>query len=301
MLRSAKLTSRIALVYYGGVGTHFAVIALKDPSELISYTKIVIAYSTFYGIAMTLPKISVLCMFLQIFVESWQRKACYVLIGILAATSVADVIANWNLCTPLSFLWDKTIPGGHCIDVSAYWRWGTFPNIVTDVLMILLPIPAIIKIQLKWKDKIGILLTFLIGGVGLVASILRFHIFYTISSIGDADPTYDLTLGPIYASLEVMVYNVCACLPFYRAFYLYVRRTGNTTKTPNSYEPKPSTWHKRTTGAASQSEGFRIPLHQGLGDQTHSTFAHSDDISEKSTDVGGIHVRSEFQVTRMNR
>ena len=272
-------------------------IALKDPIEPISYTKIVIAYSTFYGIAMTLPKISVLCMFLQIFVESWQRKACYVLIGILATTSIADVIANWNLCTPLSFLWDKTISSGHCIDVSAYWRWGTFPNIVTDVLMILLPIPAIIKIQLKWKDKIGVLLTFLIGSVGLIASVLRFHIFYTISSIGpDADPTYDLTLGPIYASLEVMVYNVCACLPFYRAFYLHVRRAGNTTKTPNVYGSKQSTWHQQTIGAASQSDDFQIPLHQVVGDQAHSTFAYLDDVSEKSTDDRGMRIRNEFQV-----
>jgi len=85
--------------------------------------------------------------------------------GVLIASAVCNIIANILQCIPLSAAWDLNDHGKHCFDQNAYWRWGSFPNILTDVVMLGLPIPAISKLRLSWKDKIGLLLTFLAGGM----------------------------------------------------------------------------------------------------------------------------------------
>ena len=150
------------MVHYGGAGYHIIRVATEDPTKLVVFAKLVISFAIFYLLGMTFPKLAMLCMFLRIFVAPWQRTACYILMFILCATAVGDIIANYLQCIPLSHLWGES--PGTCFDQNAYWRWGTFPNIVTDVFMIVLPIPTVFKIQLSWKDKIGVLLTFLTAG-----------------------------------------------------------------------------------------------------------------------------------------
>lgn len=39
--------------------------------------------------------------------------------------------------------WDKTIPGGHCFDVRAFYKASSSPNIVTDIIILALPMPTI--------------------------------------------------------------------------------------------------------------------------------------------------------------
>lgn len=152
------------MVQYGGAGYHLIRVYSEDPTKVVVFAKLVISFAIFYLLGMTFPKLAMLCMFLRIFVSPVQRGITYILMFVLCATAVADIIANYLQCIPLSHLWDPT-GDGYCFNQNAYWRWGTFPNIVTDVFMIFLPIPTVLKIQLSWKDKIGVLLTFLVGGV----------------------------------------------------------------------------------------------------------------------------------------
>ena len=150
---------------YAGGGRHIIAVVLEDPAAIARFGKGTLGFATSYLVGMTLPKISMLCTFLRIFVEKWQRNACYVLIFILLGTLLGDIVANFVQCVPLPYLWDKTIEGGYCFNQNGYWRWGTFPNIITDICLLLLPIPTVWKIQLSFKDKIGVLVTFLLGGM----------------------------------------------------------------------------------------------------------------------------------------
>ena len=130
----------------------------------MTFAKLEVTFAVVYLLSVTCPKLAMLSLFLRIFVEKWHRVACYILMGILCATAISTIVANLTQCIPLAFLWDPTIKG-HCFNQNAYWAWGSLPNIITDVMMIVLPIPAIWKIQLSWKDKIGVMLTFMTGGM----------------------------------------------------------------------------------------------------------------------------------------
>ena len=149
----------------GRIGYHIAVVAEKDPQALKPWAQVLVVTPILYSAACWMPKLVILTLYLRIFNEKPYRIACYTMIGIITALAVADIIAGATICTPIAFLWDKTIKGGHCINIVQYYRWGTLPNAVTDLFMLILPLPVVWKLHTTKRVKIGLTLTFLTGSV----------------------------------------------------------------------------------------------------------------------------------------
>ena len=154
------------MVRFGGLGHHVEWVYGNDPTALTTFAKLQLPFSLTWELSVAFSKLSLLGLFLRIFVEQSQRIATYVLIGVLSLFCVAQVIATCLQCIPLSYLWDPTgHPGGHCVDFNSLWRWGSFPNILTDILMLLLPLPCLLKLHLSNRDKIGLVATFATGSM----------------------------------------------------------------------------------------------------------------------------------------
>lgn len=66
----------------------------------------------------------------------------------------------------MSYLWDKSQLHGWCIPQEPHLRYGTsLTDIVTDVVMLILPIPLVWNLQTSRKVKIGLMVTFLTGSM----------------------------------------------------------------------------------------------------------------------------------------
>jgi hypothetical protein len=161
--------SQLAMVQVGGIGRHYEWVFLNDPAALTTFAKLQIPFSIAWELAVAFPKVAVLGLYLRIFVDEKQRLATYILIVILVLFCISQVLATCLQCFPLSYLWDPTAhPGGHCLDFNTLWRWGSFPNIVTDIFMLLLPLPCLLKLHLSTRDKIGLVATFLTGSMYVI-------------------------------------------------------------------------------------------------------------------------------------
>lgn len=147
------------------IGYHFAVVVQKNPEALIPWGKILFVTPILYSFACCFPKLVLLSLYLRIFTQKPYRVACYILAGLVIAIAIADVITGFVVCTPIAFMWDKTIPGGHCINIPIFYRWGTLPNAITDFFMLILPLPVVYNLQVPKTVKIGLTLTFLTGSV----------------------------------------------------------------------------------------------------------------------------------------
>ncbi len=65
-------------------------------------------------------------------------------------------------CTPVSKYWKHDQPG-HCINlVKADHAYGSM-NVVSDVLLFLLPLPMIWQLRLTLREKLGLVLIFMSG------------------------------------------------------------------------------------------------------------------------------------------
>lgn len=210
----------IASVEIAGVGRHLIVVAETDPSKLVDWAKIIIAVPSIYLGAVSLPKLAILAFYLRIFPLGFPRFVTFVSIAIIITTFVVNFIVSLVECVPLAYLWDKTIPDGHCININMWLRYGPLPNILTDLLMLVLPMPAIWAMNASCKTKIGVSLTLLTGSIGLVASILRTVAFFTHVAI--VDGPWATVVFYSWCIAESGFYTIAACLICYRPLMYYI-------------------------------------------------------------------------------
>lgn len=118
-----------------------------------------------YDFCVSVTKLSILAFYLRIFTDRTFKRMTYGMMGICTAYLVATVIATIFQCTPVSYMWTSWSgeTEGHCIDVFVLTWIATSLNILLDVLIILLPIPHLLKLTLNRKKKIQIVSMFCVG------------------------------------------------------------------------------------------------------------------------------------------
>lgn len=87
---------------------------------------------TVISLAVIFIKISIACFLLRIVGATTTHRVAIVLP--MALMSLAVFIAMWLLwfsCTPVSYSWNITAPGGHCDPVMQFW-----PVLVSGVLIV---------------------------------------------------------------------------------------------------------------------------------------------------------------------
>ncbi|KAI9041022.1 uncharacterized protein KD926_007438 [Aspergillus affinis] len=151
--------------------------------------------------------------------------------------AVADILAGAFVCWPIAYLWDKSIAGGHCINIPAFYRWGTLPNILIDLQMLILPQPVVWSLQIPKQVKFGLAATLLTGSIGMVTSIVRCVAFFTNDPL--IEGTWKSVIYLQWSIIETGVYLIAACLPCYRPLVKLAmgqRRTavGSGYKSPGS-------------------------------------------------------------------
>lgn len=97
-----------------------------------------------------------------------------ILMGIIVAWCVAIVIASGFICVPIYKLWtlDRVV-NGTCINLDKFYYGIQIPNLVTDILIIVLPIREMIGLELSRKVKLGATAMFLLGIITVVFGTVR--------------------------------------------------------------------------------------------------------------------------------
>ncbi|KAJ4059593.1 hypothetical protein NW761_001670 [Fusarium oxysporum] len=89
-----------------GFGRHIETLTTDDK---LTALKLFHVAQIFYKLTVNLAKISILLLYLRIFVQKWFRRCCYTLIGTIACyMSIASALSIWQ-CHPLRGAWDKSI------------------------------------------------------------------------------------------------------------------------------------------------------------------------------------------------
>ena len=159
------LRLNIAMVSNAGVGRHLAAVLIEDPRKLVNWFKSIYALEWLFFTSVAIPKISILLLYLRIFTTRGARITCYVTIGVIVANWIAYVLAATFQCTPVAYQWDKKIPDGHCFDISAFYKSSSVPNIATDLVVLMLPIPTVLALKASLIRKLGLMFVFLTGSV----------------------------------------------------------------------------------------------------------------------------------------
>ncbi|GKT43601.1 satratoxin biosynthesis SC1 cluster protein 4 [Colletotrichum spaethianum] len=205
----------LVMVKVGGVGRHVEFVEDFHPELLTGWAKSLIAFEIVYFTSVALPKMGIVCLYLRVF--NWKgmmRTTAYVLLATLAATSVSFVVTACFQCQPLEFWWDRTIPGGKCIDVQAFFHAQAIPGFMLDLIIMALPLKTIWGLKLPMHKRIALVGIFMVGSFGVVASIIRAYIFFQTSAFTDRTWASVGLVG--WSIIETGTYIIAACLPHFR-------------------------------------------------------------------------------------
>ncbi|WQF78866.1 hypothetical protein CDEST_03880 [Colletotrichum destructivum] len=205
----------IVMVKVGGVGRHVEFVEEFHPALLAGWAKCILAFEIVYFASVALPKMGIVCLYLRVF--NWKgtmRTVAHALLATLAATSVSFIVTACLQCQPIAFWWDRTIPGGRCVDVQAFFHAQSIPGFVLDFVIMALPLGTIWGLKLPMHKRIALVGIFMVGSFGVVASIIRAYIFFQTSAFTDRTWASVGLVG--WSIIETGTYIIAACLPHLR-------------------------------------------------------------------------------------
>ncbi|KAJ6097560.1 hypothetical protein N7499_001934 [Penicillium canescens] len=191
-----------------GMGMH-----LKDipPQILERQMKAFWLTIPFYNAAVLCAKASILMQYFRVFPTHRMRVVCWIMITILGVYGTWAVISAFLNCIPVAKFWDPTIQGGFCLSKPGLWFSNASMHIATDLAILIIPIPALLVIDLPRKQKFALMLMFGLGGFVCITSIVRLT---SLKKIADStDPTYDNVAAAAWSAVECNTGIICACLP----------------------------------------------------------------------------------------
>ncbi|RDL33267.1 uncharacterized protein BP5553_08706 [Venustampulla echinocandica] len=196
-----------------GLGIHlWNVPASTSPNWL----KVNWAAIFFYYVVMMLVKMSLLTLYLRLSPNKRFRLWVWAIMAFVIASSIGAIFTNLFACKPLALVWNKSLPGS-CIDPPTFLLVTGCINVLTDFLMILLPIILLWTIQMRRKQKIAVIAILMLGSSVCVMSIVRLR-YATVAAARASDITYTGVNLWIWSDLELHTAVLCANLPLLKPF-----------------------------------------------------------------------------------
>ncbi|KAL8989292.1 MAG: hypothetical protein Q9177_001789 [Variospora cf. flavescens] len=221
-----------------------------------------------YKIVVGFNKISILMLYLRIFISKPFRLACYINLGIVAAFTIGSVFATILQCIPIKASWNRDVEAT-CINSASFWIAFAVINILTDAIILFLPMREVLHLQLGRREKIGLLALFSLGALSVTAPVHPQLIEFsadsqhsvTVSSVvrvtavansthNQSDITWNFIPRGIWTLIEANTGIICASLPMlYKPAAVLLpcfRRTNisASSRLKNSYLK-----HSRSSGA----------------------------------------------------
>lgn len=130
----------------------------------LSYEQIYYSVQTIYIVIQVVVKISIALMIARIFPVRWMQLTVKGFIVFMIAHNIIFVFLILFQCMPVASIWNKTITG-KCIDITAVGYAGAALTIAEDLVLIGLPIPELLKLQVSLTRRIHLIVIFTLASL----------------------------------------------------------------------------------------------------------------------------------------
>ncbi|KAF9241048.1 hypothetical protein CBS147339_4328 [Penicillium roqueforti] len=275
----------------------------------------IIVCQILYAIGLALVKTSMMILYHKLFgTKASMRIAIYVTGTIVWAWGLSIILESFLICHPVAFNWNPTLPKGGCGNRNAAFVVAGVLNMVTDLMVMLLPIPYIWKLQLPVGRKIGLSVAFSIGLFVSAISMVRVD---SLMRIDFNDLTYTLPIPLMWSIIEQQLALVAANLPLLRSVFSAVlpgswlgssaRRTGTPSGEPSAKKRSAQEYSLTRMDAGTNRSEVTADSHKHANHNSQTRW--SDDDEQSDTELAanamppdGIQIWKAFRVdsTREN-
>ncbi|KAF2175163.1 hypothetical protein K469DRAFT_457304, partial [Zopfia rhizophila CBS 207.26] len=112
--------------------------------------------------------------------------------------------------------WSPTFPKG-CNSIPASYFSIASINIVTDIVILFLPIPGFMKLKLGRRKRWALIGIFMVGSIAVIASIVRLYALYIYTVTKDV--AYDAIMILLWSQIEANIAIISASVPAIRPLF----------------------------------------------------------------------------------
>ncbi|CAO2653666.1 Nn.00g030770.m01.CDS01 [Neocucurbitaria sp. VM-36] len=200
------------------IGVHGWEIPIEDFGL---YSRLILAAPLTYAPCCALTKISLCIFYSRLSPSRLFLLAVWTTVFICAGAYTGIFFSLVFACKPIAASWNPLLLGtAVCINRGAIYIATAVIGVVTDVILIALPIPTIWGLQMPMKQKIGLTAIFGIGSITMVTSIVRLVVL--LPSLTNPDATWVIAEGSLWIIVEANLFIICCCLPTLRRFFRHV-------------------------------------------------------------------------------
>lgn len=171
-------------------------------------------------------KTSILIFYLRLSkdTQSVLRGASYVTLAVVNLAAIVLTCLNMFQCIPVHAAW-KAIDDKKCFSTLTIYLASAPVNIITDLAILVLPIPVLTGMSLPQRQKAVLVFTFSLGVFVAVVDVVRIYYLQQASNdfqlssvahstlgVGD-NFAFNASLAFMWSAVEVNVGIVCACIP----------------------------------------------------------------------------------------
>ncbi|RMZ78842.1 hypothetical protein DV738_g3680, partial [Chaetothyriales sp. CBS 135597] len=234
---SVCFSSSIVVATRYGLGMHQA--DIPDDS-LVTLRKAQYAISVLYNPCLMLTKTSIIVFYLSVMSKDVDAVFKWLNWGTLGVVNLAGLgLTLYNIlqCMPVWAGYTYPRPDtATCTDIVTLYLSSSPVNIITDVAILLLPIPILTGLRLPKKQKIILLVTFSFGIFVAVVDVVRLAYLQSAalsqlktaavsgSGAGDSqegtDTSWYASFSFMWCAVEVNTGCICACVPSLKPLFL---------------------------------------------------------------------------------
>lgn len=207
------MTCNILGVVSGGVGIHL--VDIPDPGEIVLFSKTLVAVQLCWAFALMFVKFSLLFFYIQIFSIRSFRVSAYVVMGVVSCWALSVVLETFLLCRPFKYNWDPTLNHTCGNRIASYIASGGL-NLVTDIMVLSLPVPMVWALRIPRRNKI---ILFGVFGVGLFVCVISILRLVALLGLTYSDITFSVPTSLLWSVLEPCIGCICACVPLMRPLF----------------------------------------------------------------------------------
>ena len=142
-----------------GMGVHADLVPMDD---IVMMAKWLVVAEILYAFNLGWTKLSLLLMYYRIFHFPYFKRMAWAVGAFVMAWVVCVTFLFIFICVPVEKLWYPELPG-RCINQVGTWIANAAATILTDIIILLMPIPQIWGLQLGTREKIGLTTAFFLG------------------------------------------------------------------------------------------------------------------------------------------
>ncbi|KAK0656877.1 hypothetical protein B0T16DRAFT_315824 [Cercophora newfieldiana] len=210
-----------------GAGRHIQVV---DLNNLWKYFRTFYVSIVLYNGSLTAIKIAFLLQYYRILSTQKMRRIILAALTFVGLWSISQLLVTTFTCTPIEKFWKPEVPGT-CIPNLPFWYINAAGNILTDVIVFVVPLPALGSLNLQKSQKLMLLGIFSLGFFTCAISIIRIQ-YLKLSP----DVTWDNVESSCWSISELCSGIICACLPTLRPLLIKVIPSMGTRNINSNYK-----------------------------------------------------------------